>query len=244
MGRAVIDWLRKDILSPELELHGRKLPIVLRRHPRARRLTLRLAPDGSEVRITLPQWARSAEAIAFAHARREWLGVQLARLPQRQAPAPQGVVQFRGKPVRIDWDLALPRKPVLKHGQIALGGPLSSLEARLRRWFERQALMLFETDAAEYCTAAGLDPVPVALSRAQRRWGSCSDKRLIRLNWRLVQAPDHVRRSVVAHEVTHLLHFDHSPAFHETLARIFDGDLAAADGWLKAHGRALYSSFG
>ncbi len=240
----MMDWLRSEMLSPELELDGRTLPIALRRHPRARRLTLRLAPDGSEVRITLPRWARSAEAIAFAHARREWLGAQLAKLPQRQAPLPGGAVHYRGELISILWDKALPRQPALDQGAIALGGPQSSLEVRLRRWFEKRALELFEEDAGEYCAAAGLDPVPVALSRAQRRWGSCSDKRLIRINWRLVQAPDHVRRSVVAHEVTHLLHFDHSPAFHATLKRIFDGDLVAADAWLKAHGRTLYSSFG
>lgn len=244
MGSAVIDWLRHDTLSPELRLGDRTLPIVLRRHPRARRLTLRLAPDGSEVRITLPRWARSVEAIAFAHARREWLGAQLAKLPQRQTPAPGVAIQFRGEPVTLRWDKRLPRRPELEAGEIVLGGPLASLESRLRRWFEQQALDLFEADAGHYCAAAGVDPVPVSLSRAQRRWGSCSDKRLIRINWRLVQAPDHVRRSVVAHEVTHLLHFDHSPAFHQTLASIFEGDLAAADRWLKAHGRTLYSSFG
>ena len=38
-----------------------------------------------------------------------------------------------------------------------------------------------------------------------------------RINWRLVMAPDPVRRSVVAHEVAHLVHFDHSPAFHALL---------------------------
>ena len=43
----------------------------------------------------------------------------------------------------------------------------------------------------EYCAAAGLEPVPIGLTRAQRRWGSCSDKSRIRINWRLVQAPDH-----------------------------------------------------
>src|SRR3546814_2168521 len=63
------------------------LPIS-QRHPRARRLTLRLAPDASEVRITMPAWARSAEAIAFAHARRDWLGAQLTRIPQRRSTGP------------------------------------------------------------------------------------------------------------------------------------------------------------
>ena len=69
----MIDWLRRAPLEPQVELGGRTVPIVLRRMRHARRLTLRLAPDGSEVRITLPAWAEAREAIAFAHARADWL---------------------------------------------------------------------------------------------------------------------------------------------------------------------------
>ena len=49
--------------------------------PRARRLTMRLAPDGSEVRVTLPPWGRTAEALAFAKARADWIASQLAKVP-------------------------------------------------------------------------------------------------------------------------------------------------------------------
>ena len=240
----MIDWLRRDMLEPEIELGGRRVPIALRRHKRARRLTLRLAPDGSEVRLTLPQWARSAEAIAFAHARREWLEAQVAKIPQRRSPRPGGTISYRGRDLVIDWSEDAPRRPVLQEKTIALGGPHSSLERRLQRWLEVEARTLFEEEIAHYCGRAELDPVPLALSRAQRRWGSCSDRKTIRLNWRLIQAPDHVRRSVVAHEVTHLVHFDHSPAFHAMLGDLFEDDIAQADLWLKEHGRSLYASFG
>jgi predicted metal-dependent hydrolase len=57
-------------------------------------------------------------------------------------------------------------------------------------------------------------------------------------------APDAVRRSVVAHEVAHLTHFDHSPAFHAHLEALFEGDLPAANRWLKREGRSLYAHFG
>lgn len=240
----MIDWLRQEALEPEIDLGGRVLPIVLRRNARARRLTLRLAADASAVQITLPQWARSREAIAFAHARREWLATQLAKLPQRRPPEPGGTITYRGQPLQIDWRPQAPRQPRHDGQSIAIGGPRDALERRLLRWLEREALALFETDAKHYCAAAELDPVPVALSRAHRRWGSCSDRSRIRLNWRLVQAPDFVRRSVVAHEVAHLVHFDHSPAFHALLGRIYDGEISAADLWLKQHGRSLYASFG
>ncbi|MFZ9396647.1 MAG: M48 family metallopeptidase [Erythrobacter sp.] len=240
----MIDWLRRTALEPEIELDGQVLPIVLKRNARARRLTLRLAVDASAVQITLPQWAQGREAIAFAHARRDWLAAQLAKLPQRRPPEPGGSITYRGEPLRIEWHARAPRQPTLIDAAIMLGGPRDALEQRLLRWLEREALALFEADALHYCAAAGLSPVPVALTRAHRRWGSCSDRQRIRLNWRLVQAPDFVRRSVVAHEVTHLVHFDHSPAFHTLLGEIYEGEIAAADRWLKQHGRTLYASFG
>lgn len=245
----MIDWLKRAHIEPEIDLNGCTLPIVLRRHRTAKRLTLRLAPDGSEVRITLPGWARGQEAIAFAHARADWLAEQHAKVPRGEAPGPGGRLHFRGSEVRIDWDEAAPRKPSFHDGAVRLGGPKDGLDKRLARWLEREALSLFQTDIADYTSAAALDPVPVGLSRAQRRWGSCSDggpsgNQRIRINWRLVQAPDFVRRSVVAHEVTHLVHFDHSPAFHAMLADIYEGDIKAADRWLKHNGRSLYASFG
>ena len=240
----MIDWLRKEMIEPEIDLNGKVVPIVLKRHSRARRLTLRLAADGSAVQITLPQWARGREAIAFAHARREWLAAQLAKMPERNAPEPGGTILYRGLELNIDWQDRAARRAVRHNNNIVIGGPKDGLERRLARWLEREALELFECEVGEYCDLANLNPVPVALSRAQRRWGSCSDRQRIRLNWRLIQAPDFVRRSVVAHEVTHLVHFDHSPAFHALLGDIYEGDIGQADRWLKQNGRTLYSSFG
>jgi hypothetical protein len=243
--RGVIDWLRTPPLDPEIDLGGgRRVPIVLKRLRNARRLTLRLAPDGSEVRITLPAWAEGREAIAFAHARSGWLAEQAAKLPPRVAPEAGGTVRYRGRVLRIDWEPRAPRSPAILGEALRVGGPQAGIAARVKRWLEGEALALAEADMRHYCAAAGLDPVPIALTRAQRRWGSCSDMSRIRINWRLVQAPDLVRRSVVAHEVAHLVHFDHSPAFHALLARLFEGEIHAADRWLKDHGRTLYAAFG
>lgn len=240
----MIDWLKGSAVDPEIELGGASIPIALRRHRTAKRLTLRLAPDGSEVRITMPRWARSDEAIAFAHARTDWLEQQFARIPARKAPGPGSDVLYRGESIRIVWDAAAARRPQLLGEQLTIGGPKEGLEKRLQRWLEKEALGLFEADMADYTAAAALSPVPVALSRAQRRWGSCSEMARIRVNWRLIQAPDFVRRSVVAHEVAHLVHFDHSPAFYALLDDIYEGDLSAADRWLKEQGRTLYTALG
>jgi predicted metal-dependent hydrolase len=240
----MIDWLRRDREQPSVSIGGRELPLAIRRHPRATRLTMRLAPDGSEVRITLPRWGRTADAMVFAAERIDWLEQQLAAVPRTEPPAPGGMVRYRGEPLVIEWDGRAPRKPVAAGGVILLGGPPETIGPRIRRWLEAEALRLFAEDLAHYCAHAGL-PVPdLRLSKAARRWGSCSGKGCIRLNWRLVQAPDAVRRSVVAHEVAHLVHFDHSPAFHALLASLYGENLKQADAWLKCEGRGLYASFG
>ena len=240
----MIDWLRREALEPTIKLIGRDVPIDLVRNRRAKRLTLRLAHDGSAVRITLPHWCRSADAIAFAHARQEWLSAQLAKVPERRDPARDGTMLYRGEDIAVEWRENLPRKPEFKNGAFRVGGPRETLGARLQRWLEREALDLFGEDAAQYCTRGDLDRADVKLTRAKRRWGSCSSEGVLRLNWRLVQAPDFVRRSVVAHEVAHLVHFDHSPAFHALLDRLYEDDIERANRWLSVYGRTLYATFG
>jgi hypothetical protein len=240
----MIDWLRRPAEDPAIEIGGRLLPIAIRRHARAKRLTMRLAPDGSEVRVTLPRWCATRDALVFAHARADWIERQLAAVPQAQPPSPGGSLRYRGQELLIEWHAAHRRNPVLAGERLLVGGPEESLSARLQRWLEGEARALLADDLAFYCQRAGCPAPQLRLSRARRRWGSCSDRAAIRINWRLVQAPDAVRRSVVAHEVAHLAHFDHSPAFHAELARLFEGDIAAADRWLKDHGRGLYAAFG
>ncbi|MEO6389119.1 MAG: YgjP-like metallopeptidase domain-containing protein [Croceibacterium sp.] len=240
----MIDWLRREREAPSVQVGDRVLPLAIRRHARATRLTMRLAPDGSEVHITLPQWGRTIDAVVFASKRIEWLECQLAAVPRVAPPEVGGTVMYRGHPVEIEWRASLPRKPALVDSQLRLGGPAETVPARVRRWLESEALRLMGEDLAHYCTSADQAVPDLRLSRANRRWGSCSGKGCIRLNWRLVQAPDAVRRSVVAHEVAHLVHFDHSPAFRALLAELFEGELGEADDWLRREGRGLYAAFG
>ncbi|WP_234027441.1 M48 family metallopeptidase [Aurantiacibacter arachoides] len=246
----MIDWLRNAVQEPSVAVAGRTLPIALRRHARAQRLTMRLAPDGSELRITLPRWGRTMDALAFAEARRDWIADQLRKVPETRTIGDGERLPFRGQELTISWQAGGGRRVSHDGDVLRAGGPRESLPGRIQRWLEGEALRLAADDLAFYCERAGLPPPELRLSRAQRRWGSCSGEpaagttRRIRLNWRLVMAPDHVRRSVVAHEVAHLVHFDHSPAFHALLARLFEGDIATADGWLKHEGRSLYAVFG
>ncbi len=254
--KPVLDWLRradtraKETPAPRkvaarvIVVGERELPLVIKKLGHARRMTLRLAPDGSEARVSIPAWCRVGDAEAFARDRADWLAGQLANLPEARHIAPGASLNFRGEMLVIQWTEAARRKPVIDAGHLIIGGPQESLSRRLQRWLESEAMWHFGVDLAHYCAKTGHDVPRLALSRAQRRWGSCASDGSIRINWRLIMAPDFVRRSVVAHEVAHMTHFDHSPAFHAHLDTLFEGDVGAANRWLKRHGRSLYAQFG
>jgi predicted metal-dependent hydrolase len=238
------DWLRRGAdEAPSIQLGEHCLPVVIRRLPQAKRMTLRLSPDGGDVRVSMPRWGRTADALAFAESRRDWLARQLAAIPTQPAPAHGETLPFRGELLRIEHDAEAPRRPAAGGGTLRMGGTAESIPARLKRWLQAEARILLEADLAHYCARAG-QPVPsLSLTSARRRWGSCSANGTIRINWRLVMAPDFVRRSVVAHEVAHLVHFDHSPRFHALLGELYEGDMDQANRWLKREGSGLYARF-
>lgn len=241
----MIDWLKRSPREePSITIGEQRIPIVIRRLSQARRMTMRLAPDGSEVRISIPRWGRTAEALDFARSRAEWLAQQYARRSLPDVPQADGRIAYRGALLAIEHSAQAPRRPVAGGDVVLIGGPAESLVPRLRRWLEAEARRLMAEDLEHYCARAG-QPVPrLALSSARRRWGSCAADGTIRINWRLIMAPDAVRRSVVAHEVAHLVHFDHSPRFHALLKAIYEDDIRTANAWLKREGQGLYRAFG
>ncbi len=227
--------------APErLTINGRDYALVIRRHARANAIRLRTDPARGALLLTLPGHARLGEAIAFARAQADWIEASFAKAGAHIAIEPGALLPFRGVQHRIDWDMRHGRKVVVADGVIMLGGARDSLEARVMRWLRAEAKRLCAADLAEYCARAGVAVPALAISNAARRWGSCSANGTIRINWRLVMAPDEVRRSVVAHEVAHLRHMNHSADFYAWLDALFEGDRKSADRWLKAHGRGLY----
>ena len=116
--------------------------------------------------------------------------------------------------------------------------------ARVRAFLRTAAQARLAEAVARHCDTLGVTATAITLRDPKGRWGSCTAQGRLMFSWRLVMAPDFVRRSVVAHEVAHLVHFDHSPRFHALLASLYEGDIGEANRWLKREGRTLYLPFG
>lgn len=212
------------------------------RNHRARRYILRLRADGA-ARVTVPRGGSLVEARRFAEKNVPWLEQQLlgqASRSDRTQTWPAGTeIFFRGERVRLEPG---------NDGQTALirfGGetvPVADIAADLRPAIERhlRALAAQELPARVFELAA-LHQLPVqrvTVRNQKSRWGSCSRRGTISLNWRLVQTPFFVRDYLVLHELAHLKEMNHSRRFWNEVAQ-FCPDFREAERWLKQHSRLL-----
>ncbi|NCN84300.1 MAG: M48 family metallopeptidase [Sphingomonadales bacterium] len=223
-----------------ISLDGVSYPLQLRRSKQARSIIVSADTVKGVVRLTLPSYASEQQALRFAQSKSGWLNERFAEAVPPVPVEDGGQIAFLGEPCIIRWSPDFARTPLLVEDEIRLGGPQEHIESRILRWLKTQARTIFADDLQFYCSRAGTDLPRLAVGDARRRWGSCSGRQSIRLSWRLVMAPPHVRRSVVAHEVAHLTHMDHSRRFYALLDDIFESDRRVADRWLKDHGRGLH----
>lgn len=206
----------------------------------ARRMKLSVDPRSGRVRLVLPARASLSAALDWAEAHQGWIARQRARLPQPWPITPGMAVPFAGADHLLNWAEAHPRTPKLVDGQIMIGGPLELVPARLLRWLRSQALVRLEAETRTIAQRHNLQVARVSVGDPKSRWGSCSSTGEIRYSWRLILAPDFVRRATVTHELAHRVHMDHSRAFHALAATLYEGDPAPARDWLRRHGARLY----
>ncbi|MEM1133158.1 MAG: SprT family zinc-dependent metalloprotease [Pseudomonadota bacterium] len=235
--------MKPDKVSGEeasVVLDGLEVPVRIKRHPRSRSLSLRIDPKNRGVLLTIAHGVPVSEALAFVYERKHWVTERLERLSEQPVIDDGSEIALRGEPYDIVWQQDGPRKPYAADGEIRLGGVREHIGRRLERWLRDEALASIREDGALYFDRAGIvDPPRVGLTNARRRWGSCSTNSGLRIHWRLIMAPEMVRRSVVAHEIAHLRHMNHSPDFYAWMDSIYQDDRIAADRWLKQHGHAL-----
>jgi predicted metal-dependent hydrolase len=78
----------------------------------------------------------------------------------------------------------------------------------------------------------------VTVRNQRSRWGSCSRRGTISLNWRLIQAPLFVSDYIILHELAHVKEMNHSRRFWREVERLCPA-YAEAERWLRRHSALL-----
>ncbi|QBX36846.1 M48 family peptidase [Brevundimonas sp. S30B] len=235
--------------------HGQRLPpedgvpaLLLTVNPRARRLSVRIDARRGEAVVVAPSQRSLAQAVAFARSRGAWIAERLAARAESRPLEPGATVSLKGRPIRLEaTGGAGAARLVERDGEpvILSGGEGEAFARRVENLFKRQARDLLTARTEHHLASlggqAGRGPVRISIVDTRSRWGSCSPhNRSIRYSWRVVMAPEPVIDYLAAHEVAHLVHADHSPAYWAVVHRLV-GDHRPFRRWLREHGAALHA---
>ena len=208
-----------------LSLMGGAVPVRVSTHPRARRMALRIDPQGEAVDLVLPPRGSLPRALEFFEANRRWLERRLAALPPRTEFAEGALVPLMGVPHRIRHVATSNGRGAvwIEHGEILVTGDKAYLARRVRDHLRERAQRELLARARRLAEAIERKVVRVTVRDTRTRWGSCSASGNLCFSWRLVFAPEDVLDYVVAHEVSHLVHMNHGKRFWRLVERLCPG---------------------
>ena len=229
--------------------NGQRLPLDgltarLSVNPRARRLSIRIDARAGEAVLIAPSERKLAEVVAFARTRASWMHQRLAERPQGTPLEPGAVIDLFGKPTRLTatGGAGVARLGEDADGPVVIsGGEGEAYARRVENLFKRVARETLQARTDVHLTTLGLRPVRLSIADPKSRWGSCSPhNRSIRYSWRVIMAPPAVIDYLAAHEVAHLVHADHSPAYWAVVQGLI-GDHRPHRKWLRDNGPALHA---
>lgn len=233
---------------PTLRVGKTSIPYTITHSPRAKRQ--RIVVTAGMVEVIVPSGTTDDQVADFMHDRRRWVfdtrSKMLERLPKPE-PARRYVsgakVPYRGRQTRVTltegttseirityrngFVIEVPQGllPADRDAQVE-AAMVDWLKGRLR---EDVAVLLDRT-----CKRLSVEAKGFRLREQKHLWGSCGKDGIVYLNWHLIFAPKLVLEYAVVHEVCHLRHRTHSPAFW-SLVRSVIPDYEARKAWLDHH---------
>ena len=221
-----------------MNLAGRDVPVRIRRNARAKRIILRIDNDNEGAIVTLPSRASEREALLLVQEKSDWLLSRLEKLP-RKIPFEDGAqIPLLGEEHVVCHDPDLKAVAIKAENTIKMGGRPEHLARRLGDWLRKEAKAEIQPRAQTMAAELDRKIGRITVRDTKSRWGSCAPNGNLSFCWRLILTPEWVLDYVVAHEVSHLRHMDHSAAFWQTVAG-FDVQVEAARAWPNTNAEQL-----
>ncbi len=174
------------------------------------------------IQVVIPLRYSQAELAQLLASKQAWIQKHIAAFSKKSSyriPIAEGQLLFKG---------AVIEKP----------GGLNTTP-KVLSWYKQEAKTYILQRLPELAGQFGFRYNRVFIRDTKSRWGSCSIRKNVSFNWRLIKAPQAVIDYVILHELAHTIHFNHSKQYWALVERICPEYKAHKD-WLKKYGPELY----
>lgn len=220
-----------------------KLPngVIAKRSARAKRFALRLNVSKGHIDLIVPKMASIGAASAFAWGKQEWIEGVLEKLEPAIPFEDGAVIPICGCDVRISVESGQSySKAELQDGilNVRLAVGASDAAPVVARFLINHARQVMLPIVENKANIIGQKVNRLSLRDMKSRWGSCSTNGRISISWRLIFAPPCVMDYIIAHEVAHLRHHNHSQKFWDLCEKLSQ-DFNNGHKWISKNGHVL-----
>lgn len=205
----------------------------------ARRLILRIDSKERIPVLSVPRFCSRRKAVDFVNEHRGWIMTALAKIPQTKKLENGDKLLLFGQRVEISHQEKARCGVRLEGDKLIVSGGAEFLHRRVKDYIKREAQKRFYEQSQKLAAKIGKKLIGVSIKDTKSRWGSCSSLNHINYSWRIALAPREVIDYLLAHEVAHLAHQDHSDAFWDCV-NFLNPNWKSGHDWLKKYGKSLY----
>lgn len=214
-------------------------PLKIIKSPRAKRLTLRIDQQERIPVLTIPQRCAAKRAAEFVLSYKGWIEQALNKIPETKQFCDGTQISFFGRRLTIRHTPDKRCGVREENGILLVSGRAEFLHRRVKDYLKKQAQSELWILSKQQADKLGCPLKDVTIKDTKSRWGSCSSLHNINYNWRISLAPESVIFYMVAHEVSHLKHQDHSGAFWKCVKELYP-QADEGKSWLHRYGKDLY----
>ncbi len=195
---------------------------------RSKRKTLSLiVTSEAKLLVRSPLGLSEKQVREFVALKNEWIVRKMAsarkNLPYEKSYDEGEPVLYLGERYPLSYVEAQPQIIDLQDKIYVAQNYRNRIKEVLLAWYTVQGYKVIQERVRHFSKNLSLVPDDVKITKARRRWGSCSSKGSLCFSWRLMMAPLPVIDYVVIHEMVHLKIRDHSRRFWQSIENYLPG---------------------
>ena len=218
---------------------------TIKRSPRRKKLTITVERDRRVV-VHAPESTPEEAIREIVKSKRQWIYEKTKhsqKYKQRSHPPGKELVNgesilYLGRHYRIEIIPTSSKEICLEQRFLIPASLKDKQRAALRNWYISRAKEKIFPKIEAVAATLGLKFASAKIVDNRFRWGSCTVKDNININWRLIKAPIFVIDYVIVHELAHLIEANHTPRFWN-IVRTHAPTTEKARNWLRDHGQIL-----
>jgi predicted metal-dependent hydrolase len=230
-------------------INNQTITYTLRRSFKARRVRLEISRQNG-LTVIIPRSYNLSRLPGLLKSKERWISRNLKRFLQAKPLPPPHKLGCCDTIPYLGRDLELAKQEnhhdddlILQGNKLSVSPDLFNnglLEAALEQWYRAEAARLITGAADRLRSQMGIDYKRIVIRGQKTRWGSCSRKKNLSFNWKVIMAPEPVMEYVIIHELLHLKEMNHSRRFWALVDR-YCPDWREHKKWLKQHETDLTS---